>query len=267
MSHALIAAIAAGGLTLTSLAGPAGPQGPTNLTLIEQTRGVVEDFIGDNDLCLEQFEEMYADLAEGFAPFMVGQTYRSSILEPDANLIDMAAAPGAKVREGEDRKGEAIQCVYREAFIFALEFELHEAHAFLATGEAPGNVNACCLEGDVDFCLVQDPGMFTEERWGVLPPGVYTLTSVGAAFDPGPHTSAKAFEFRLAALDHPLDGDGSGAIDAADLAGLLAAWGSCEKPLTCDFDANEDGFVDAADLAAMLALWGELTWEPGQPLG
>lgn len=50
----------------------------------------------------------------------------------------------------------------------------------------------------------------------------------------------------------PADLDGNGTVDAADLAGLLAAWGSSGSP--ADLDGN--GTVDAADLAALLGAWG-----------
>ena len=49
----------------------------------------------------------------------------------------------------------------------------------------------------------------------------------------------------------PADLDGTGVVDAADLAGLLGAWGG-----TGPADLNSDGTVDAADLAAMLGAWG-----------
>lgn len=48
----------------------------------------------------------------------------------------------------------------------------------------------------------------------------------------------------------PADLDGSGDVGAADLATLLAAWG------TADADLGGDGLTDAADLAALLAAWG-----------
>ncbi|MFM7052164.1 MAG: hypothetical protein ACKOYN_08545 [Planctomycetota bacterium] len=49
----------------------------------------------------------------------------------------------------------------------------------------------------------------------------------------------------------PADLDASGAVDAADLAQLLAQWGAVG---TADLDGS--GAVDAADLAALLAAWG-----------
>ncbi len=50
------------------------------------------------------------------------------------------------------------------------------------------------------------------------------------------------------------DFDGSGAVDAGDLAQLLAAWGSCGD---CVADLDGDGDVGAADLALLLAAWGD----------
>jgi hypothetical protein len=50
------------------------------------------------------------------------------------------------------------------------------------------------------------------------------------------------------------DVDGSGAVDAADLAALLGLWGPVPPGTLADL--NGDLFVDAADLAAMLGGWG-----------
>ncbi len=52
----------------------------------------------------------------------------------------------------------------------------------------------------------------------------------------------------------PADLDGSGAVDAADLAALLNGWGGSGA---ADLDGN--GLVDAADLASMLNAWGPCT--------
>ncbi len=52
----------------------------------------------------------------------------------------------------------------------------------------------------------------------------------------------------------PPDFDGDGDVDAADLAELLGAWGSC--PDGCQEDLNFDCEVDAADLAILLGCWG-----------
>lgn len=48
----------------------------------------------------------------------------------------------------------------------------------------------------------------------------------------------------------PGDIDGNGAVDAADLAALLGAWG------TADADLNGSGSTDAADLSILLGSWG-----------
>jgi hypothetical protein len=51
-----------------------------------------------------------------------------------------------------------------------------------------------------------------------------------------------------------LDLDEDGSVGAADLAALLAAWGSASQGQPADFDRN--GTVDAGDLARILANWG-----------
>ena len=50
------------------------------------------------------------------------------------------------------------------------------------------------------------------------------------------------------------DIDGSGAVDAADLAALFAAWGPCSAG--CGADLDQNGAVDAFDLATVLSAWG-----------
>jgi hypothetical protein len=50
------------------------------------------------------------------------------------------------------------------------------------------------------------------------------------------------------------DIDGNGAVNAADLAALLSAWGGAGAA-----DLNGSGAVDAADLAALLSAWGDCT--------
>ncbi len=52
----------------------------------------------------------------------------------------------------------------------------------------------------------------------------------------------------------PADLNGSGAVDAADLAQLLGAWGPCPG---CTTDLNGSGAVDASDLAQLLGAWGD----------
>ena len=58
--------------------------------------------------------------------------------------------------------------------------------------------------------------------------------------------------FRFA-MSNLIDLTGAGCIDAADLASLLSAWGSCTD---CAADYNGDDSVDAQDLATILSYWG-----------
>lgn len=50
----------------------------------------------------------------------------------------------------------------------------------------------------------------------------------------------------------PADIDGSGAVDAGDIAVLLGAWGTTEA----EADLDHDNDVDAADLSVILGAWG-----------
>jgi hypothetical protein len=54
----------------------------------------------------------------------------------------------------------------------------------------------------------------------------------------------------------PADFDGDGAVNAADLAQLLGAWGPCADCDNCVADFNDDCAVEAADLAQLLGSWG-----------
>jgi hypothetical protein len=51
-------------------------------------------------------------------------------------------------------------------------------------------------------------------------------------------------------FDCPPDLDGSGIVDASDLATMLVSWGTAKA------DINGDGTTDASDLAALLVSWG-----------
>ena len=53
----------------------------------------------------------------------------------------------------------------------------------------------------------------------------------------------------------PGDLDGDGAVNAADLAILLSAWGACPPKQECLADLDDDGFVGPQDLAALLSAW------------
>ena len=55
------------------------------------------------------------------------------------------------------------------------------------------------------------------------------------------------------AISNTLNLAGDSCIDAADLAVLLGAWGTCSD---CAADFNGDNTVDAADLTILLSSWG-----------
>jgi hypothetical protein len=61
------------------------------------------------------------------------------------------------------------------------------------------------------------------------------------------------FETPIPAPSPDLNGDGT--VDAADLALVLGAWGSCAEGCECPGDLNVDGAVDASDLAVLLGAW------------
>jgi hypothetical protein len=63
-------------------------------------------------------------------------------------------------------------------------------------------------------------------------------------------------QLTLNLIGPPADLDGDGDVDAADLAILLGAWGTCPDPLDCPADLDGDGSVSASDLAMLLGSWG-----------
>jgi hypothetical protein len=71
--------------------------------------------------------------------------------------------------------------------------------------------------------------------------------------------AAEEFEAAVAAAEDlfappcPADLDGSGVVNAADLAQILSAWGP-NQGHPADF--NGDGVINASDLAALLGAWG-----------
>lgn len=60
----------------------------------------------------------------------------------------------------------------------------------------------------------------------------------------------------VAAVPIPADLDGNCAVDGADLAALLGAWGPCGDQAECPADLDGNGVVDGADLALLLSAWG-----------
>ncbi|MDZ4755822.1 MAG: hypothetical protein SGJ11_15160 [Phycisphaerae bacterium] len=74
-----------------------------------------------------------------------------------------------------------------------------------------------------------------------------------ATFGISPEVDAVVDVAPAAPSSHPADLNGDGAVDAADLAILLGAWGTDGA---ADLDAS--GTVDASDLAILLGAWGQL---------
>ncbi len=92
-----------------------------------------------------------------------------------------------------------------------------------------------------------------------LAPGMYEIDATIFTSDedlPGEGVSALTLTFAISISGDPepiagdLDGDGD--VDPADLAALLAAWGSDDM----NADLDGDGVVGPADLATLLANWG-----------
>ena len=109
----------------------------------------------------------------------------------------------------------------------------------LAWGACEESFTANCAATTTSFCVQ---------------PGTYYLF-VSAAIE------AKSMRGGAPCPSCPADLNSGGVIDAADLAGLLLAWGACEED--CPEDLREDGVVDAADLAELLLAWGICEQPPG----
>lgn len=76
-------------------------------------------------------------------------------------------------------------------------------------------------------------------------------TIVGSGINP--QGCEQAFVVRITSdVESPVDFDGNGRVDAADLAVLLAAWGRSRS----EADLDGDGIVGGGDLALLLAAWG-----------
>lgn len=71
-------------------------------------------------------------------------------------------------------------------------------------------------------------------------------------FEGGSSSSFRFIDLYTAPAPCAADVNGSGTVDAADLAVVLAAWGSAD-PVA---DVDDSGTVDASDLAVILAAWG-----------
>ncbi len=76
--------------------------------------------------------------------------------------------------------------------------------------------------------------------------------AASAVFDIGPYTCLIFSQGDAPPVGNPADINSDGAVNGADLALLLGAWGQTGGSA----DVNDNGIVDAADLAALLAQWG-----------
>jgi hypothetical protein len=87
---------------------------------------------------------------------------------------------------------------------------------------------------------------------GLAPEGAWRIVVEDAVAGDAGTLVVACLELSLASAC-PADLDGNGAVDAADLAAILAAWGPCPG---CPADLDRDGAVAAGDLTAILAAWG-----------
>lgn len=85
--------------------------------------------------------------------------------------------------------------------------------------------------------------------------GTGTATVDGASGFYGTLTGGVSW-LNAPACIQPTDLNADGAVDGADLAILLGAWGPCPKSSSCPTDFTGDGTIDAADLAILLGAFG-----------
>lgn len=109
--------------------------------------------------------------------------------------------------------------------------------------------------------LVEDPFFGDME----IPMSDFQVTCSRTNFDPAIHLGPEFTNFEpsenddlfstdFMVLDCNADINGDGVVDGADLAAMLAAWGSCD---ICIADLNGDRIINGADIAALLAAWGD----------
>jgi len=87
---------------------------------------------------------------------------------------------------------------------------------------------------------------------GLPPEGTWRIVLEDAVAGDAGALVVACLELSLASAC-PADLDGNRAVDAADLARILAEWGACSG---CPADLDGDGQVAASDLTATLAAWG-----------
>jgi hypothetical protein len=151
---------------------------------------------------------------------------------------------------------------------FAVKFAISEQIAQEA-GAAPSPGFGPLEVGDDAPVLVWGPYLWAD---GLTPRGDGLIWACEDFAPDGTHPSPSGVnKVATLLLDHllaspyaapwfratkPADFDDNGAVDGADLAQLLSAWGPCPGPGTCMFDLDWDGIVGGSDLAALLAEWG-----------
>lgn len=111
-------------------------------------------------------------------------------------------------------------------------------------------------EDPVTFEPILPPGITFDEVLAGIDAVSFTTLEPGLFFGFTDHT------FRIDNItvtrvpaSAPGDLDGDGAVNAADLAILLSAWGACPPKQACPADLDDDGFVGPQDLAALLSAW------------
>jgi hypothetical protein len=122
-----------------------------------------------------------------------------------------------------------------------------------ANGSAPVYFKTDALPGSVFNPLVRataaDQASAVRSSYAVIE-GLSGATCAISLAEFGPNVGFNGFQIIKTSEPCPSDRNGDGITDAADLAALLAQWGSASG------DLNGDGNTDAADLAALLAAWG-----------
>ncbi|MFM1804296.1 MAG: hypothetical protein RL136_1175 [Planctomycetota bacterium] len=94
---------------------------------------------------------------------------------------------------------------------------------------------------------------YTERTYRVYPADAPAATAIVIAPPSATDADGDLIPDECQGTPNPADLNGDGAVDAADLAALLNAWGACAG---CAADLDGDGSVGASDLAVLLNAWG-----------
>ncbi len=211
--------------TIVQEGGLSGPGGPVNEHVIELDRF---DTLGGtrvlNFVKLEFSTMLFAESVTNGAGGMVHATA--------ALWADYAFADGTPIAETStsldvmvDNTGKPVATLYLDADEAIVEYA---QPAELAPWIGSGTITLGAL---AQLTRTEDPE-------GVIEWSAGGLVTYRVTYDFG------------VAPPCPADLDGSGAVDSADLATLLDAWGSATG------DVTGDGVTDANDLAALLVAWG-----------